>query len=338
MSEHSKVSEPKPLDPNRYAAIDKLNRESWYMTGKGQVIHVDSSIADIGDERVMANKYNDSPEIVEAAKAANRLLRYPLAGNMSTAKDPDGNYYGPQDLPVEERPADARANMVRHLEALGIDPASVRVLHPSRDYTKELAVVDVDHDPVTYDGAEPAKLDGEGDMIYTYNPNIVLAVRPADCPLVVLNAETPKGQITVMVHFAWQGAATQQVKAMQGELDKLGVDLSTARIYMTPGGHSETFPFEGYAEDPRLKYPDTEGLFNNVEPYEQDGKTKHRFTIDTPYFVYEGLLGMGLDPYQIFVDTSDTTAPKSGYSSHSRQWRLDDTNTRDLVTVKIAKP
>ncbi len=340
MSEHAKPAEQKPLNPERYTAIDELNRHSWYLDGdsQSQVIHVDSSIADAGAPRVMANKYNDSADIVDAAKAANRLMRHPLAGNMSTARDPNGDYYGPQDLPSEERPADARANMIRHLENLDIDPASVRILHPNRDYTTALAVVDVDHDPATYDGIEPAKLEGEGDMIYTYNPNIVLGVRPADCPLVVFNAETPKGEITIMVHFAWQGAAAQQVKDMQGELEKLEVDLSTAKIYMTPGGHSETFPYENYAADPRKKFPDTEGLFNDVEPHETDGKTKYNFTIDTPYFVYEGLLGMGLDPYQIFVDTSDTTAPESGYSSHSRQWRLDDTNTRDLVTVKIEKP
>jgi len=326
-----------PKMPTRYEMMNALNRHSWYLSGDSQVIHVDTSIADAGGKRVMVNKYNDSPEMVEAAKAANRLIRYPLAGNMSTAKDPNGEYYGPQELPSEDRPADARKNMQKHLESLGIDPASVRVLNPDRDYTTGLAVVDVDHDPAKYDGTEPAKLEGKGDMIYTYNPNIVLGVRPADCPLVVLNAETPKGNITVMVHFAWQGAAAQQVKDMERELDKLGVDLGTAKIYMTPGGHSETFPFEGYPQEPRQKFPGTDGLFPGSDVVERDDG-KFNFSIDTPYFVYDGLVKMGIDPYQIFVDTSDTTAPESGYSSHSRQWRLDDTNTRDLMTVKIAKP
>jgi hypothetical protein len=122
---------------------------------------------------------------------------------------------------------------------------------------------------------------------------------------------------------------------MAREFDALGVDLSTAKVYVTPGGHAETFPFEDSDQNPNDKYPDATGLFEMTR-YHMKGDAKvYDFQIDTPNFVYTGLLGMGLDPHQIFVDTSDTTAPESGYSSHSRASRLDDDNMRDMVVAQF---
>lgn len=334
MSEQFKTSEPE-----RYANMTRVNHESLYMTDIRRPFDVVMSFSSAGPERVMYNKFNDDPEIVAAGKAANRLSRFVTGGNMSTAVDKQTGeaLYGPQHLTSDEKLADARRNMDRMHEQLGIDPAQVRILNPDRDYTTPLQVVNIDTDPVTYDGLEAAKLEGMGDMIYTYNPNIIMGVRPADCPLVVLSADTPKGRIYTMVHFAWQGAAADQVSDMQRELDALGVDLSTATVYMTPGGHAETFPFENAAYDPDEKYPTARGLFQDVAAHEKNGEIKYNFKIDTPNFVYEELLKVGLDKKQIFVDTTDTTSPGAGTASHSRSVRLDDDNGRDYVLVKLNK-
>lgn len=325
----------KTKQPERYEAITRLNDESDYMTNPNRPFDVAQSIQSAGDERVMYNKYDDDPEIVEAGKAANRLIRFTLGGNMSNVTLASGAAaYGPKDLSSDERLADARKNMERFQEAFGVDPSTVRVLFPDRDYSTPLDAVNIDEDPATYDGTGPVKLATQGDMIYTYNPDIVLGVRPADCPLVVLSAETPKGRIYTMTHFAWEGAARGYMDDMQHELQKLGVDLSTASVYVTPGGQAETFPHE-LDDNPNDTFPRAEGLFTKPVEIEKNGKKRHAFCIDTPNFVYEGLLAMGLEPRQIFVDTTDTTAPNAGTASHSRSSRLDDDNGRDFVLVKL---
>jgi copper oxidase (laccase) domain-containing protein len=333
----------KTTEPERYAQMTERNKTSRYMTDVDRPFTVNMSVHSAGKPRVMYNVFNTpDQEIIDAGKAASRLIkfpipgnRFPLAGNMSTLVDPKGEPYGPKDLPGEFRTEDARNNMKSYMESLDIDPAMVRVLFPDRSYDTPLQVVNIDEDPTpVYDGNEPSRLTERGDMIYTYNPNIVLGVRPADCPLVVISADTPKGRIYSMVHFAWQGAAADQVSDMKREFANLGMDLSTATVYLTPGGHAETFPYTT-GLDLNEKYPVAEGLFNDPEPYEKEGKQVRDYEIDTPNFVYEGLLSIGLEPDQIFVDTSDTTAPESGYASHSRASRLDDDNSRDFVTVKL---
>jgi len=326
----------KTTPPERYERINQLNERSRYMTDVDRPFSVNMSVHSAGKERVMYNVFEDGDDdLVEAGKAANRLVRFNLAGNMSTALNPKGEPYGPMDLSPEDRLQDARENMSKYLESLDINPADVRILNPDRDYKTPLQVVNIDTDPATYDGTEPAKLEGRGDMIYTYNPNIILGVRPADCPLLVISADTPKGRIYSMVHFAWQGAANDQISDMEREFAALGMDLSTATIYVTPGGQAETFPFSNAPKDPNEQYPTADGLFKDIEAYDKDGETKYKFAIDTPNFVYEGLLKLGIQEDQIFVDTSDTTSPQSGYASHSRASRLADDNSRDFVTVKL---
>ncbi|MEO6109466.1 MAG: M15 family metallopeptidase [Candidatus Saccharimonadales bacterium] len=326
-------------EPQRYEDITVKNAESLYMTDVHRPFDVYMSFASIGDERTMYNKFNDDPEIVEAGKAANRLVRFVIGGNTSTAvnKETGEALYGPKEFSSDEKLADARANMRKFENSVEIDQAKVLILNPDRDYTTPLQVVNVDKDPARYQGAEAAKLDGMGDMIFTYDPNVVLGVRPADCPLVIVSAETPKGRIYIMTHFAWQGAATNQIKDMEHEFDILGVDLSTATVYVTPGGQAESFPFENAPYDPDEKYPYAEGLFQDVAAHSDSGETKYNFKIDTPHFVYQQLLSIGFTEEQIFLDTTDTTSPSAGTSSHSRSSRLDDDNGRDYVLVKLNK-
>ena len=325
--------------PEAYEAMDEANRKSWYMTGADRPFGVYMSATNTGGERVMYNQFSDDPEIVAAGKAANRLLGLTrLGGNMSTVLDPKGEPYGPKSLPPEERQEDARQNMRRFLKEVAVDPAMVRVLYPDRDYSQPLKAVSIDDDPVVYDEIEPARLSERSDMVYTYNPNIVFGVRPADCPIVFFEAETPKGPIRVMHHEAWQRAANNGMDEFAIELDKLGVDLSTARAYVTPGGQEESFVYPKADFHPHEKYPDAKDLFKKVTESEGEEGKNYAFMIDTPRFVYEKLLEMGLDKKQIFIDTSDTTSPKSGYASHSRASRLDDDNTRDFVVMRTERP
>lgn len=326
--------------PEAYEAMDEANRKSWYLTGPTHLrpFGVYMSATSAGGNRVMYNQFSDDPEIVAAGKAANRLLHLArLGGNMSTVSV-DGVPYGPKSLPPDERQEDARHNMRRFLSEAGIDAAMVRVLFPERDYSNPLRAVSIDDDPVVYDEIEPARLSERSDMVYTYNPNIVFGVRPADCPIVFLEAETPKGTIRIMHHEAWQRAANNGMDEFAIELEKLGVDLSTAHVYVTPGGQEESFVYPKADYHPHEKFPNAKDLFKQVVETGEGNDKNFAFMIDTPRFVYEKLLEMGFDKKQIFIDTSDTTSPRSGYASHSRASRLDDDNSRDFVVMKTERP
>ena len=323
----------RPISPNpdRYKVVDERNRESWYLTEVDRPFSVYMSVQGAGAQRTLYNRFEDDPAVAAALKINNEAGRYILGGNMSTVASPDGTQYGPETMTNEERIQDARNNMNRFIDSVGVDPAQIRVLNPERDYTHGLTVVNADTDTASYNGEEPARLEERGDFVYTYNPNRVLAVRPADCPVVVLSGDTPKGRMNALIHFAWQGAAHDQLADMDQILASMELDRSSARAYITPGGHAETYDHSGTPKHPNDRFPVTEGLLHNIRTSDAQGELKYGFDVDTPQFVYEGMLGMGFNEKQLFMDTSDTTAPESGYASHSRATKLGEGNTRDLV-------
>ncbi len=340
-------------DPQRYERMDKKNLESWYMRDADYPFRVVQSIHSAGQPRVHPND-TPPPLSVDFQKELNRAAldvveqrkkggRFVLGGNMSTIRREDGSVpYGPRAMTDDEREADGLKNMMRHFGQIHVDPAMVRVLNPNRNYLNGLTVVNVDEDDGVYEGGSPIRLKKEGDFIYTYNPDIVMAVRPADCPIVIISAETPKGMITMMIHFAWRGPATGQYDDVKRIFGELGVDYSSMKIYITPGGHSETFGYpEPYKPDGKNK-PSPVGntrLFKSVVAHGNPEDPSYTFGIDTTNDVYEAFKDMGLSDYQIFVDTTDTTSPEVGTASNSRAdaTNFDDDNVRDIVTVQTNK-
>jgi len=324
------TSEKEYSVPERYQAIEAANQKSFYLTNPSRSFDAYQSINSVGDERV------DLSTIPEQERAfVTAAKRYITGGNMS----PLGTY-GPTELAPEDRPQDARDNMERFFASLGIPETSVFMLNPERDYTTPLTVVDVDAQEINPDAEWPLRLDKSGDFIYTRDPNKVLAVRPADCPVMIASADTPEGKLYMMVHYAWMGAASGYVEQTADIFDSLGVDRSSLEIYLSPGAQAESYPYTNYTEDPRVKYPieGIEGLFPGVtEREKEDGTVVYDFQIDTPKFVYDQVLHhFGVTPEQVFCDTSDTGSLNSGYSSHGRSKRLEkqgESNTRDVVTA-----
>jgi len=327
-----------PEFSKRYGAIDEANEKSFYMNDVNRPFEVNMSVHSAGPARQKVEKSTMSDDEIKYVNMQNKAARHVLGGNMSTVVQADGKVpYGPKELDDRGRYDNAVANMNRYFENLDIDPATVRVLNPERDYSTPLTVVNVDADEGVYNGVEPVKLKESGDFIYTYNPDIVLAVRPADCPIAVFSSETPKGRMYGMIHFAWRGPASGQFDDMKKEFEALGVDYSSLDVYITPGGHAETYQFTNYAADGKNNPIPVEGhLF--IKPEEQiqeDKSVRYSFGIDTPNAVYEAFRDLGLEDEHIFVDTSDTTALNSGFGSHGRAMRQQEDNVRDLVTVKL---
>jgi copper oxidase (laccase) domain-containing protein len=312
--------------PARYWAIETASKKSFYLTNPHRSFDAYQSIQSIGEVRQDHLKL--SGEAPTIAQAATRMI---AGGNMSTVGP-----YGPVELSQDERIADAKENMHEFIESLGIPKTSVYMLNPERDYSTPLTVVDVDVQDTVGRTDWPLCLNTSGDFLFTRDPHKVLAVRPADCPVMIATADTPEGKVYMMVHYAWKGAAHGYIKQTADIFDTLGVDRSSLEMYLTPGGQAESYSYENYPQNPIKEYPGTEGLF--FEPQSRindEGKEVWDFGIDTPKFVYDQvLMQFGVDPSQIFCDTSDTSALNSGYSSHGRSSRLKnqgESNTRDLV-------
>jgi copper oxidase (laccase) domain-containing protein len=320
--------------PDRYETIDRLNEQS-FMTHGGGSLQVLQSLHSAGTPRDLLPAEYVSSEDSEVIAGAKKIGRVMLAGNMSPLHE-----YGPAELTPEQRIEDAKKNIERFLNLNDIDRNNVRILRPERDYDTPLNVVDLDDTDLAPDDTGLLRPDRAADMIYTYNSETILAARPADCPIVYVSAETPKGEVTVLLHLAWMGVANGYVQQAKKELDMLKVDWSTAQIQITPGGHAETYAFKHFDKfNPVEKYPESAGMFVDFQPASTiEGKMSYSFGIDVAAEVYEQIThSWSIDPHNIFADTSNTTAPQSGYSSHSRSFKkynVHGENSRDLVLAR----
>lgn len=316
-----------PTEPvsfeKRYDQIDELNRRSFWLHEP----HFETrfSLHDTG---------GDPGNPFDIARLQARKV---LAGNMSPVLN---GKYGPVDLSPEERIVDAETNLDAFIIQQGVNPADVRILYPERDYSTPLTFVNVDDQEIPSDNDGPFRLTTSGDFLYTRNPNIVLAARPADCPIIIGTVHDAEGELHFLLHLAWMGAASDYISQAKDWFNERGVDPATFRLYITPGGHAETFLYEGWDQNPLELFPSKEGLFVNprLAPHSKTGEMKWAFEIDTPLFVYNsGIKEFGIDPYQVFLDTSDTSALNSGYSSNTRSIRFERelnapiANTRDIV-------
>jgi|GEM_PF-656629 len=319
--------------PERYRKIDELNKKSFLVT-EGSSLQVIQSLHSIGAPRdVLSEKIEntDDPQVAEALKEKRKVVN----GNMSPL-----NGYGPSELSPEERIEDAKENLHTFLYHQDIDPADVRMLRPERDYTTPLSVVNLDDTALAPDDTGILRPDKAGDLIYTYNPSIILAARPADCPIAYVEAHTPKGAVTALLHLAWMGVAHGYVQQAKEELDNLGIDWETAQVQITAGGHAETYTFEGFDKfNPVEEFPESASMFVGVESsINNKGEAAYDFGIDVAAEVYNQIIHTwDVTEYNVFADTTDTTAPESGYSSHSRSFKdyeVDGDNTRDLFLAR----
>lgn len=278
------------VDPERYDEIDRQNRSSFYLN-ESHTLRVVTSVSGQETKRHLSERF---------------------AGNMSEA-------WGRKDLPDDERIGQARENVDRFVRQLGVDPSNVWILTPQRDYTVPLRVLDVDE--YTHDSSSAQPLPERADMLVTSRPETVLAVRPADCPVIVGYGFTKEGErLTTMTHIAHGGAAAGFVEQSYERTLAFGIEPESLRYYVTAGAQAENFPYVS-SSHPLDGTIGLERLFVNIKNVVDESGKRYEYRIDTPNFVYRELLRLGVDPYQIFMDTSDTARPDSHYSSHGRAAR-----------------
>jgi copper oxidase (laccase) domain-containing protein len=321
----------------RYKIIDERNMLSFLLQ-EGSSLQVLQSVHSVGAPRdVLTEEYADTfkNEVIERAQKMSRVI---LAGNMSPL-----NEYGPQELTIEQRIEDAKNNISEFLAQHDVDPAQVRILRPERDYSTPLNVLNLDEVALQPDDTGLLRPDDAADMVYTYNPDVVIAARPADCPIVFVSADTPKGEVTALLHLAWKGVAYGYVQQAKTHLGALDIDWQSAKVQITPGGHAETYRFTNFSQfNPHIEFPSAKTMFvSSDESGKIEGDPPYSFGIDVAAEVYEQIVdSWNIEPYQIFADTTNTTAPESGYSSHSRtskKYKVTGENTRDIVLARRLK-
>ena len=135
----------------------------------------------------------------------------------------------------------------------------------------------------------------------------------------------------MLAHIAHEGARSHFVDQFIQNTKELGIIPESLRVYITPGAQAENYNYTKKV-NPLDGTVGLEKLYVNIHEVEKDGETEFAYQIDTPFFVYEELKRLGLDTYQLFLDTSDTAAPNSQYASHGRsarserEWKANGSN------------
>jgi len=287
--------------------VDIANERSWYFNRDEARPFIAMSVGTAGPSR------------------QTHIARKALAGNMSKS-------FGDPNDSVDSWLEVANKNTINFCEVMNISPENVKVLTPQRDYSQPLNLVEVDNSDVIKNGVD--KLVSQSDFIYTYNPETVLAVMPADCPIIVTKGQTERGPVLCYTHIAWRGGNAGYIDQMFDRFNKLGIDFNSLRMYVSCGARAENYPYNS-EQDPRINNPGRELLFKDVT---KDNDNKYSFYIDTPVFIRDQLKKHGISDYQIFQDTSDTARQDSGYFSHGRAMRHSENmeiNGRDMLIASL---
>jgi copper oxidase (laccase) domain-containing protein len=280
--------------------------------------------------------------------------RYRMAGNMSARYDQPGHPNQPAQtsLSPEQRAQEANANVSAALRAYGLEPSQTAILRANIDYSQPLQVLDVDNPAVFQAGTSPDAtwLEAKGDFLITRDPEKVLAVRPADCPCIVGRGLDGNGkEVLFLAHYPWRGANAGFLEQGLAYLHTQGVDLSSLRLYITPGMRPETA--KKYFHSPvnpvttqvpgSYTHPDRAHLFTNVEPATNEaGETIYKYGVDVQGFLRYKLREAGLSDWQVYEDETDSAHPKAGHHSHSRAVNYPDAEVKgaDLVFASLHNP
>jgi len=278
------------------------------------------------------------PEVIASVKARLVGYRMIMAGNMREAS---GNPL-PEGTSDEDKAeiwrSEAQNNVAKFFESMNIPPGKVKFLLPQGDYRKThlpLIMANVDKTPADPESKIGVYSKERADMIYSYDEETLLAVKPGDCPIAYLRGMTKKGPIQVMVHLPWTGADSKgseyggYIDQMFSHFEVLGIDKASLRINISPGARASSYNYD-FPENPLENNPGKELLFNDVKVSDKGG---YSCNIDTPVFVRDQLIKYGISEYQMCQDSTDTASQECGYGSNSRGYKSKgkEVNARDIV-------
>jgi len=278
------------------------------------------------------------PEIIASVNAKIISYRILMAGNV---REVSGNPLpeGTSDEDIAEIwRREAQANVAKFFESMNIPPQKVKFLSPQDDYRKThlpLIMANVDETPANPESKIGVYSKEKADMIYSYDTETVLAVKPGDCPIIYFRGMTDRGPIQGMVHIPWPGADSKgseyggYIDQMFNHFNILGINKASLRLNISPGARASSYDYE-FPENPLENNPGKELLFNDVKVSDKGG---YSCNIDTPVFVRDQLIKYGISEYQMCQDSTDTASQECGYGSNSRAYKNKgkEVNARDIV-------
>lgn len=308
----------RPDEENWDESVMEANKRSWFFNPDEPHPFVGLSVESAGAPR------------------NSELGRIALARNMSPN-------FGDLAIQKEEWAAIAESNVARFLKELKIPPEKVKIVRPQADYrdTKDpMDIINVDSVAFDLESKAGTSLQKRADFAYTRDMSTVLAIRPADCPIITALGQTKEGPIYCMTHIPWPGADSKgcergnYIDQMFAYYKELGIGFGSLRLNVSCGARAKSYSYS-YGTNPLEGNPGKELLFKNVT---EGNDGAFHFNIDTPVFIRDQLLKHGLDEYQIFQDTTDTASQECGHSSHSRAKNnerkgIATTNTRDILVA-----
>lgn len=261
-----------------------------------------------------------------------------------------------------------------------INPEGVR-LDTHTDYqiieVSSLDFGNKDHDDpanIVLDESDPAYTDDdsmevEANFVFTRDPNLILTIKPADCPIVVGYAKDRSGNDLMFVDHSGRDAANAGL-TYQGLLylrDVLGVDLYEMKVVVLPGVSRENYFItnqperrgwgiseENWGENIDPKYPEwiVEGLlrvhpkYNEELPEERKDLLREQIrngqlrNVDIPEATIIQLLKAGVPPENIeaiLVDSYEEAKKGNAYSQRYTNESGGKRKGRSIVAAQLKR-
>lgn len=288
--------------------------------------------------------------------------------NESIGETPEGNLQNFEDF--RESQGFGGDSQVVHIigifqgeqyQILEVSSESFEAAGVSKDNPSNIVVSE--NDP---DVAESNQMDIRANFVFTRDPEIVLAIKPADCPIVIGFCKDKDGNDLIYVDHSGADAANAGL-SYQGMIylrDELGVNLSEVQIAIIPGVSKENFfitneperrgngiseeSWKDFIDEP---YPDyiVEGLlradpkFKEMTEKQKDVKRQEirngqKRYVDIGEATLWQLIDTGVLPENIQIIEDDSYEAAGNGTAHSHRYTMENDGKnrgRDVVMYQL---
>ena len=266
------------------------------------------------------------------------------------------NEFGGEGEDLDENQRDVvRSRITGFLNPIGIKYPGDGIIHMlgifegSQDQFQVVDISDLDQD---LDETEV-----KANFVYTYDPNVAIVIRPADCNMSVIYAKNREGQDLVgFIHSSGLSVdAGIPRKAIRHLLEVEDIDIASIRIGITPGisyenytmaevgeiRDDETLDADGLKKIQKSKIIESNWRNDHISERVSEGDTERRH-VDILGATIMQYIESGLNPNQIEaydVDTFLSMQERRGFSHRlwevSKEVGIPAKPGRYMVAVKL---
>lgn len=275
--------------------------------------------------------------------------------------EPPYNFKKSKEAQESEDQDDVKPEYILNAQIQEVSTFSFR--DPNLEFDSEKNLVISPNDPEI---VENGQLDIRANFVFTRDPNLLMAIKPADCPIVVGYCKDEFGNDLIFIDHSGADAcnANLSYQGMRYLRDELGVDMSQVKLTILPGVSKEYYDIsneperrgngiadESWKEFIDEKYPDyiVEGIlvsdsrYKNMSEKEKElrkaeirnGQKRH---VDIAEATVMQLLQAGASPenMEVILDDSYEAARQGRAHSHRFTMQNDGKNKgRDVVMYQL---